>query len=248
MANNIITGVNALKNHLKSEIKLLFDQPNDTLQYELVIDVLGTETLEINSDVTEYYVENNTWYNDNISVKPQVYRLQGEIGELYWYNKDRKQNYVGYVNQKLMPIAEFAPVRSAIGQQFMDDVTKIQSYLEVGANLWDRISNMQTGFNRQQIAYAELNKIFTARAPITVRTPWANKKVVITSAILTQPEHTTDKTQLNMTYKEFRETQMSSVKFNASDYRGRVEESNQPEDKLGQQTGFDSTLKYIAGG
>lgn len=246
ISKNINKAARGLVDHVKSEIKLLIKQPDETY-YELALDVVGTETLEINSDITEYYVEKNTWYNDNISIKPQVYRLQGEVGELYWYNKDPKQTYLGYVNQKLMPIVEFTPIRSAIGQQFMDKVTKLQSYAEVGFNLWDRVKNMTPGLSHQQEAYIVLSTIFNNRYPFTVQTPWATKQVVITSAILTQPERTTDKTQLNITYKEFKIAQMSTVKFNSEDYRGRIEQTISPTENLGQQTGFASTLSYLGG-
>lgn len=247
MIEKIGAGVNGLVDHVKTEIKLLVNQPGADM-YELALDVIGKESLELSSEVTKYYVETNTWYNDNISVKPQVYRLQGEVGELYWYNKDPKQSYVGYVNQKLMPIAEFTPVRSAIGQQFMNQVTKIQSYLEVGANLWDRVTNMTSGINHQQQAYIILDTLFHQRIPITVKTPWTTKTVVITSAVLEQPEFTQDRTRLNITYEEFRITQMSSVKFNAEDYRGRIEQSLQPVENNGQQTGIESSLNYIGEG
>lgn len=246
MIENIGAGVNGLVDHVKSEIKLLVKQPGADM-YELALDVIGKESLEVSSEVTKYYVENNTWYNDNISVKPQIYRLQGEVGELYWYNKDPKQSYVGYVNQKLMPIAEFTPVRSALGQQFMNQVTKIQSYLEVGANLWDRVTNMTAGINHQQQAYIILDTLFNLRIPFKVDTPWATKLVVITSAVLEQPEFTRDRTRLNITYEEFRVAQMSSVKFNREDYRGRIEQSLQPTENNGQQTGELASFYYNVG-
>ncbi len=241
-------GLDSLTTYAKNQISLLFNQPKDENEIEIKLDVIGTETLEISSDVTEYYVEKNTWYNDNISIKPQVYRLQGEVGELYWYNKDPKQSYLGYVNQKLMPIAEFLPVRSAIGQQFMDKVSKIQSYAEVGFNLWDRFMEDKTpGLTRQQQFYVQLDGLFHTRVPFKVQTPWGFKTVALTSAILTQPERTTDRTQINITYKEFREAQMSDKPFKASDYRGRIEKALSPKENLGQQTGEFASFGYNIG-
>ena len=150
-ANKSVKGVlsNTLDS-LKNTISLYFQKPDD--DGILFMDILGAQTMDMSSDVTEYYVEDNSFYQDNISFKPKTYTIQGEVCELAWYNKDIPQTYIGFVNQKLMPIAEFAPLRSAVGRQVMDKVTKVQQLVEQIDNLWSRLSRLNPNANKQQVA------------------------------------------------------------------------------------------------
>lgn len=232
---------------LKKTINLYFKKPDD--DGILFLDVLGTQSMEISSDVTEYYVEDNSFYQDNISFKPKTYTIQGEVCELAWYNKDIPQTQIGFVNQKLMPIAEFTPLRSAVGRQIMDKVTKVQQLVEQVDNLWSRLSRLNPNANKQQTAYLYLQNIAETRQPISVNTPWTVlPSVVLTNVRMSQPERTYDRTQISLTFKEFRTTYLGLTSFNKENYLSRAEQTLAPFKEQGVTTGRESVLYNIKEG
>lgn len=234
---------------LKKNIQATFHKPDEN--GFIILDIVGRETMSFNSDVTEYYVEDNTYYNDQISIRPKVYTLRGEVSELYWYEKESRQTDIGYVNQKLMPIAEFAPIRSLASQQIMDKITQVQQLVQSFDNMYSRLQKINPDMNHQQLAYAYLSTIYEGREPIEISTPWTKlKSAVITNIELVQPERTRDKTEITITFKEFRTAQIGYIPYDKSDSQGRAQENLAPEvdNGLAQGKKLTSTFAFNSKG
>lgn len=229
-------------NNLKESIKLYFYKPDD--DFTLMMDVIGAQTMDMSSEVTEYYVENNSFYNDQISFKPRIYTIQGEVGELAWYNKDIPQTTIGFLNQKLMPIVEFHPIRSMFSSQVMNTISKVQQWIETADNLWTRISKMVPNLSKQQQSFLYIQTLVANREPISITTPWViMESAVITSVKFTQPERTTERTQISMTVKDFRTVEQRFESFKKDEWQGRMDSAMADWQDSGLVSGNKTILK-----
>ena len=179
-----------------------------------------------------------------------MYTIQGEVGELVYYEKDSIQTQVGYVSEKLSKIASFAPSVSSSFQQVSDKALKIAGWIDTADNLITRLDKLEVTQTQQQKAYLALIALRNARAPININTPWTDlSNYVITDVKLTQHKETKDKTLISITLKEFRETTLTTVPFKAQDYQSRLQDQKAPTVEQGQTTGVPtSSLFNMFGG
>lgn len=231
-----LSGENLI-DYVKTTVNSYFIQPTDEIGIGGVkLDIVGEQTLTMESDVSDNYVESNTSYQDQISLKPIIYTIQGEVGELKYYQKNAAETYTGYVTEKLSDIASFLPTVSDKFYQVSDKALKLAGMVDSADNIITQLAKMdfkiketedgekETVYHtQQQVAYLALIELRNARAPINVDSPWTVlQNYVIQNVKLTQPERTKDKTYITITLKEFRTTDLQTTAFNSSDYQGRL--------------------------
>lgn len=234
----------ALKDHVKEYF--IVGQGTQGL-VNLRLDIVGDETLSADSDITDHYVESNIAYQDQISLKPKIYTIQGEVGELVWYQKDSASQVFGQVAQRLEGIISFLPIRSKSFNQMKTKAMKALQWVDTASNAVSKISNLMSdsfgSVTHQQQAYQELVAIRDGRKPVNVQTPWGIlKDYAITNLKLTQPKETKDKSIISITFKEFRTTSVGKVEFDASKYQGNAVYENQPEVDNGTTSGTDESI------
>lgn len=204
----------------------------------LKLDIIGDETLTAESDVTDHYVESNIAYQDQISIKPKTYTIQGEVGELVWYRKDSVSQEIGQVAQRLEGVVSFLPLRSRGFRQMKSKVMKISQWIDTASNLLDRYDTLTPEMTKQQQAYNWLVSWMNTRLPITVESPWGVlQNYVITSLSFNQPKETKDKSVISISFKEFRTTSVSTVKFDPSKYQKNAALENEPKKDNGKTEG-----------
>lgn len=250
-ASNILE---TAKNHLKE-----YFISGDTEQgiIDLRLDIVGTETLTADCDVTDHYTESNTAYQDQISIKPRIYTIEGEVGELVWYQKDSVSQVVGQVAQRLEGIISFLPVRSKSFNQMKKTAMKAAQWVDTGSNILSRASNLlsldilnekgdKTGsrsLSNQEQAYIYLVGFRDNRTLLTIQTPWGVlKNYVIMNLKFTQPRETKDKSIISITLKEIRLTQIETVKFDANKFQGNAVYENQPQVDNGKTRGENKSI------
>lgn len=238
--NNINT---AWKDHIA---EYFITSPTDGVEFKL--DIVGEETLTAENDVTDHYVESNVAYQDQITRKPKIYTIQGEVGELVWYQRDSLSQKVGQVAQRLEGVISFLPKQSRSFQQMKKKVMKAAQWVDTASNIVSRLSDIRTAENgleiggtKQEQAYLRLleyrENIFR---PLTIKTPWGIlKDYVITSLRFTQPRETRDKSLISITLKEFRTTSVTTVEFDADKYQGVAGLENEPKVEGGTTSGKD---------
>lgn len=234
----------ALKDHVKEYF--IVGQGTQGL-VNLRLDIVGDESLSADSDITDHYVESNIAYQDQISLKPKIYTIQGEVGELVWYQKDSASQVFGQVAQRLEGVVSFLPIRSKSFNQMKTKAMKALQWVDTASNAVSKISNLMSGsfgsVTHQQQAYQELVAIRDGRKPVNVQTPWGIlKDYAITNLKLTQPKETKDKSIISITFKEFRTTSISKVAFDASKYQGNAVYENAPEVDNGKSPGNDNSI------
>lgn len=207
----------------------------------LKMDIIGEETLTADCDVTDHYVESNIAYQDQISLKPKIFTIQGEVGELVWYQKDQDEQGLGQVAQRLEGVISFLPIRSKSFNQMKSKAMKALQWVDTASNVISKLNTLSDGISegKQQSAFIHLCQYRDDRTILTVKTPWGFLSgYVITNLKFTQPKDTKDKTLISITFKEFRATSLGDpVPFDASKYQGNAALENQPKVDNGTTSG-----------
>lgn len=233
-----INSFEAVKQHLK---QYWITNPVDGV--DLKLDIVGEETLTAENDVTDHYVESNIAYQDQITIKPKIYTVQGEVGELVWYQKDTISQKVGQVAQRLEGVISFLPTRSRGFQQMKKKVMKAAQWIDTASNILDRFDTLTPDMTNQQQAYNWLLFWRNIRAPLLIKSPWGVlENYVVTSLRMTQPRETKDKSLISITFKEFRTTSVTTVEYDEEKYQGYGKQENEPKVDNGKTDGSDVSI------
>lgn len=222
------------------ELKEFFLEPDDKSLSPLKLDIVGSETLTLSSDVTDYYTETNTFYNDQISIKPRVYTLEGEVGELVWYKKDEDNSVTGAIVGKLTPIVSFMPSVSKKTLPVVDKLLKVGGWVDSVDNIVNRLVSKfnDADTNFQQKEYRYLASLWKARIPISIQSPWQKlENFVITNIEFSQPRNTRDKTLIKITFKEFKLTKFKTSSVSTNMLYGRLQEQKAKIADIGRTAG-----------
>ena len=251
---NLTSGkqLQALKDHI-NEYFIIGDTAEGVI--DLKLDIVGDESLTADCDVTDHYVETNTARQDQISLKPKEYSISGEVGELVWYQKDSASQIVGQVAQKLEGIISLLPVRSKSFNQMKSKAMKAAQWVDTASNAVSQLSNLYNkvigydednkeitrSITHQMQAYQKLTDYRDNRKVVSIETPWGIlENYVITSLKFSQSRSTRDKSQISITFKEFRTVSIGNyVKFDPNKYQGDAAFENQPKIDNGTTSGTD---------
>lgn len=206
----------------------------------LKLDIIGNETLVASSDVTDHYVETNVAFQDHITRKPLIYTVEGEIGELVYYNKDQNNSLIAGLPTKLVPITTFLPSVSKKMYSVMDKATKILDLVDSVDNFVEKWVKLFKSDNQnlQSNAFCYLLSLWYIRKPITIQTAWRKlSNYVITNIEFTQPRETKDKTRIKISFKEFRQVKSIATPFDPKKFRERAATQKAELINLGQTNG-----------
>lgn len=229
--------LSALKDHIKE-----YFITSDKGVVDLKLDIRTDETLIAESDITDHYVESNEAYQDQISLKPKTYTVNGEVGELVWYQKDSASQVVGQVAQRLEGVLSFLPVRSKGFNQAKEKIMKAAQWVDTASNAVSKVSNLWNSalgsVNHQEQAYQELIRLRDNREPVSVESPWGIlNNYVVQSVKLTQPKETKDKSVISIVFKQFRTTRITTVPFDSAKYQANALYERQPNVDNGKTAG-----------
>lgn len=200
------------------------------------------DTLNLQSQITDNYVESNTSVQDHIAISPVTITMRGYIGEVEFrpptvftnYLTDKINNYTSdtfgiTVSDKLGAISALLPPVDNITQAARNAV----QYVESSFNRYKRIYNQLMSLSKkgqkqvtesvQQYVAKNLKEMWENRTLVEVVTPYGlYKNMAIQSITLTQG-NTTTQSDLSVTLKQinFAETQTTKpdesvmAKYNA---------------------------------
>lgn len=162
----------------------------------------GEQTVTIDSDITDHFIENNSSLQDQIAIKPTIITTHGFIGELNDISPIPNINIQSLLS-KLSILGSYTPSLTVTALNAYNDA--FQAY-QVGANLvnsavsaWGSVSSLagNSSFsetvignnglsvssanntqnkltqNKQQLAFQQLFAYQTNRTLFTIQTPWA---------------------------------------------------------------------------
>ncbi len=177
----------------------------------ILFHTIGEEFLNLTSDITDHFVEGNTAIQDQIALKPEIYTVEGYIGEL---NNVTPKALIPLKTaaDKLSTLSPFVPAISSAAQIAYNNADQAYRVAElaVGAavSAWNTISNSGSKNpiqNKQQNVFNRFYGYYLARQLFTVQTPW-NKlsDMAILSLKATQDADTRVITGFSVTFKKIR--------------------------------------------
>jgi len=226
----------------------------------------GENTVQIDSDITDHYVEDNTAIADNIALKPEIITVNGFIGELNNVTPDELVA-IKIATEKLLVISAYTPELSATGQLLYNQAEQAyrlaQTIKNNAVSSWNSVANRtprstagqvnQIGSSGiitnngaqtlQQKMYQQFYGYWRNRALFKVQTPWAifnNCAILGVQAI--QDDTTRMITSFTVRFKLIRvaKTQRDNLAFDSSNSQGRAVNQGAPLVDLGTQTPLQS--------
>lgn len=162
-----------------------------------LFDYEGEQSVNLESDITDHYIEDNTAIQDQISLKPVIVNSHGFIGELNDVAPVGLQT-LKLIADKLVTIGAYTPSLSITAQVAYDNAFQLYQVAQNAANAaiasWSSLNGTggenvidgenilgkvgtQNSFlksqNKQQTAFQLFYGYWTARTLFTVQTPWA---------------------------------------------------------------------------
>lgn len=201
-----------------------------TLQYQAIIrpnnppdgiagyifDVVGDEEMEITSDITDHFVEDNTAIQDQISLKPEKYTVKGIVAEVVATQP---------LQQAQAPTVNPLPLFDGFLPEFTLASTELQIAAAAAVTATDNsVADTQSLFgyfngsagsqsqNRQSKAFAYFYQLWKGRQLFSVETPWGvMNDMAIESLTPSQSADSKTRTDFSITFKKLRFAQTITV-------------------------------------
>lgn len=231
--------------------------------------IIEEDSLNLQSQVTDNYIENNTSIQDYIAISPAIITLRGYVGEIEFSPPVSFTNYLvtrkydtcssqdqlnNLMNDKLTPISELLPPVDNITQQAKNTA----QYVESSFRRYEKIYNQLKTFSLkeqkqptqtvQKYAAEKLKQLWESRALVEVITPYGKyENMAIQSITFTQGNSTT-LSNLSITLKQINyatteTTQPDEKRMEFYNAVVRTEEANN-----GKAQGIDVDSNTIIGG
>ncbi len=216
----------------------------------------GEQTVTIESDITDHYIEDNTAIQDQIALKPEIITTHGFIGELNDVTPFGLQTLKLAAN-KLTAIGAYTPGLTltaliAYSEAFLlyqvaanaasaaiaawTSVTGTGGDSVIGNN-GIKVSNNQ---NRQQTAFQQFYGYWRKRTLFTVQTPWAIfQNMAINSLRAIQDAETRVITDFEIKFKMIR-TAVVKNSITATSVDGQLKSQAAPLDNSGTSAPVES--------
>lgn len=201
--------------------ELFLVAPEDIRSEVYVFDTRGEEEVNLESEITDNWVEDNTSAQDHIGLKPMVITLSGYVGELS--NKVKPEEKAqARVENMLSGLSAFVPELTTSAQYVMNRAKEVYGIYEKANRTVDRLEDFMEGIpvpeevSNQQKVYGKLEQIWSNRRLVTVYTPFgAFNNMAIQSLNAKQDEDSAFISSFSVTFKQIRrvETIMSYQDF-----------------------------------
>ena len=221
-----------------------------------VFDIDGDARVELNNDITDHYLEDNSAIQDHIAVKPKKITLKNYIGELVYQQSVSQNSLLTQPVQKLTELVAFVPALTAQASQAFDLIGQQQSLSSVtgslfasdanaAANIYGLVKNLLSAqSNKQQAAYQYFKAMRDAKMMFSIQTPFEfMNNMAIENITAFQQEDSIYVSSFSITMKEIRTASTKTVMSagssaatavaNPANSQGRVAEQAQGVSVLG---------------
>lgn len=181
-----------------------------------LFDIVGDESVELSSDITDHFVENNTAIQDHIALKPEQVQVRGIVAELV--SARATEDTQSTVSDPLPINPDFVPALApgAEAQRVAQEEIAVQDASAVisGQSLFGYYSNRTPSPNitRQAKAFNYFRQLWLGRQLFSVETPWGYwNNMAISSIRVEQREDTRFRSDFTITFKKIRFAQDLTV-------------------------------------
>lgn len=220
-----------------------------------IFDIEDETKIEMQSDVTDHYTENNTAVQDNIVKKPEIITLRGYVGELVYRNAPEKTK-IQELTEKISTINAFLPVVSASAKQARDflasDSKKNADFfaqgVATGVDLYQTFQTLNPPKTAQARAFNFFRSLWSARQLVSLETPYTfYRNMAITAITAIQNGDNKEITDFSITLKEIRFARTRTTEFDRDKYQGRAQSEISDVQNKGQTQGETKDSNFFTG-
>lgn len=241
---NLNRGISNARSYANDRVDVLL-RPNTAQGIGgFLFDIIETDEIVLETDVTDHFTENNSFINDHVVNLPTRITIRGFQGELVFESPRGIAGAAQLLQNRLETVEAYLGDRTPGQiQQAQEVIGQAQTAISTINQTVDRVQNVVgllgspfgTEETRQQRAYNELVALRATRTPVTVNTPWAYfDSMIITALSFTQPENTSDYSEITVSLKEFRVSETQTVSFDEdlTPPRSQIQETAQEDQGL----------------
>lgn len=223
-----------------------------------LFDIEDENSVLLETDVSDHYVEDNTAIQDQAAIKPDIVNVTGFVGEL---NNvvPRELALLKLAADKLTLVDAYKPAVSVAAQEAYNTAFQLyQAAQNISNTLVSAAASLKNVFssdgtstpaqNRQQIAFQKFSAYQKKRTLFTVQTPWAiYKDMIIIRLKATQDGSTRVISAFEISFKQIRtaETLLERAStgsiYRTDQFQGRLYSQASQVVDLGAQTPTQET-------
>lgn len=273
--SNLTTAAQALSNLiLVSPQRTVGYQPQNAPSFKketsvpppaILFNYEGEQAVQLSSDITDHYIENNTAIQDQVALRPESITTNGFIGELNDVAPAALKP-IQQLAQKLVNISGYVPQLSVSAQLAYNNA--FLAY-QVGASLvnsavssWSSITGTggqsvingagitpQPNQTKQQIYFQQFYGYWKNRTLFTIQTPWAIfQDMAIQNLRAVQDAETRVITDFEVTFKimRFASTLSTPNVLNSNNFQGRGKYQSSSVVDLGASSLEPSSASFLS--
>lgn len=206
-----------------------------------VFDIADDDTVELDADITDHYVENGTAIQDHIALRPERVTVRGLVGE-YRHIVEGKQTKLEKATQKLTTLASYLPPLSQAataiykGLQGKNEnsslsmLGSLNNPVNTAMDLYKAYRNINLPQTEQQKAFIYFEALRNSRALFTIQTPFRYyTDMAIESIRVSQSGFSRDQSEFEISFKKMRFVDVEKKLLNGEQTQeisleGRLEE------------------------
>lgn len=182
---------------------------------QFVFNYEGEQTVSLESDITDHFIENNSAIQDQISLKPEIITTHGFIAEL----NDLVPPSLAVLQaaaSKLTVLGAYTPALSLTALNALNEALFLYNTAQNAVNtgvaaVASLTGNGSTNQTKQQAAFTQFYGYWLQRYLFTVQTPWAVfQNMAIQRLRAIQDAETRMITDFEITFKKMRFAQSST--------------------------------------
>ena len=184
-----------------------------------VFDILDEEQIQIESEITDHYVEENFAIQDHIALRPEKFTLRGYVAELSDIVPSTALSVLTNI-QSLGSIGAFFPEftfqATQVYGKIASTVSRVGERINQVRNLYDIFTQADTSTRKQQKAYNYFYSMWQARQLFDIETPYTVfKNMAIDNMRITQGAQTRYISDFAISFKRIR-TSLTITAFTTS--------------------------------
>ncbi len=233
IGNNVLNETEDVKTNLKEAYEWLFVIPEkqdvgisttgeikDDKVNAFAFLITEDESIQLNSNITDYVLENNTMAQSGNTRQPIKVEISGIVGELFYEKPQNTLRGQSFIQQKLNKFVGISPSLSVKGQEYLNKVNqavnKINDVVDKVDNAFAFIKDFtaEQGLTLQQQAFQILSSMWRAGNIFTVSTYYGQLTNMLIESCKIQQGDNLWQSKITLTLKQitFAKTQTRQLK------------------------------------
>jgi hypothetical protein len=192
----------------------------------LVFNYEGEQVVNLESDITDHYIEDNTTIQDQIALKPEIIQTHGYIGELNDVIPKAVQP-LKIAADKLTAVVAYEPTLTLTAlivlQQAQFAYQVASQSINAGVAAWSSITGSSKVQSKQQAMFQQFYGYWQKRTLFTVQTPWGIfQDCAIMGLRAIQDAETRVITDFEVRFKKLRFAKTTTISAQTTTLEGRA--------------------------